>query len=69
MVQLPRTISVERATYTMLEVATLFGVRRTEIYGMPAVMACKIKRVGKTRVRFSKAKIDALLGLEVQAAA
>ncbi|HCT57215.1 MAG TPA: hypothetical protein DGD08_08385 [Gemmatimonas aurantiaca] len=56
--------TVSKATYTMAEVAVLFGVARQDVYGMPAVMACRIRRVGKSRVRYSKAKIDALLGIE-----
>lgn len=58
-----------RATYEHQEVADLFGVSRQEVYNMPAVMACRIPRLGQRRVRYSKAKIDALLGVDQQKAA
>lgn len=48
--------------YKQEEVAALFDVSRQELYEMPAVEACRIETGSKRRVRYSKAKIDALLG-------
>lgn len=48
-------------TYTHEQVAGLFDVARQDIYDMPMVMACRIPGLGPRRVRYSKAKIDALL--------
>lgn len=49
-------------TYRQQEVADLFDVPRQELYEMPKVEACRIDTGSKRRVRYSKAKIDALLG-------
>lgn len=51
----------ESAVYKIEEVAALLRVSPQELYEMPVVQGCRIKGLGKRRVRYSKAKIDALL--------
>ena len=48
-------------SYTSEQVATLFQVDRADLYRMPEVQACRIPGIGQKRVRYAKAKIDALL--------
>ncbi len=50
--------------YTHEEMAFLFDVHVTTVYRMPKLMACRIDTGNPRVVRYSRAKVDAILNGE-----